>query len=135
MPKKPVTELSRWRISHIKALLLVAMTVGVMLNPIPSSANSRQVRVVNETGYGITFIGVNVPGHENWINNRIMSVIRHGTSTQVDLTTDGKCERDIRIAWERNIASTTLKSVDLCSVRFFTLHYNRETGTVSYEKR
>ena len=120
---------------RMRDILFVAMTVGVILSPIPSSADGRQVRIVNETGYGITFIGVNAPGHEDWSNNRIMSVIRHGTSAQVSLTTDGKCGRDIRIAWDSKIAPTILKGVDLCSARAVTLHYDRETGAVSYEKR
>jgi hypothetical protein len=117
-------------------ILLVAMTAVVMLSPVPASADSRQVRIVNETGYGIEFIGVNAPGDDDWSNNRIISVIRNGTSAQVSLTGDGTtCRRDIRIGLTGNIAPTLLKDVDLCSLRALTLHYSRKTGELSYERR
>ena len=122
----------------MRDMFLVAriLTVLMMLSPVPSSAESRQVRIVNETGYGIEFIGVNAPGDEDWRKNRIISVIRNGTSAQVSLLEDGKCRRDIRIAWDRKkFAPKVLKDVDLCSLRILTLHYNQETEALSYEKR
>jgi hypothetical protein len=115
--------------------ILVAMTVVAALSPVPSSADSRQVRIVNETGYGIRFIGVNAPGGEDWSHNRVISVIRNGTSSQVSLREDGNCKRDIRIAWTRKIAPAILKDVDLCSVKIVVLRYNQVTEAVSYEKR
>ena len=106
------------------------------LSPVPSSAESRQVRIVNETGYGIQFIGVNAPGDEDWAKNRVTSVIRNGTSAQVSLVEGGNCRRDIRIAWDRKkFPPKVLKDVDLCSLRILTLRYNQETEALSYEKR
>jgi hypothetical protein len=124
--------------SPVRNMFLVArtLTVLVMLSPVPSSAESHQVRIVNETGYGIEFIGVSAPGNENWTKNRVTSVIRNGTSAQVRLVDDGNCRRDIRIAWDRKkFPPKVLKDVDLCSRRILTLRYNQETGTLSYEKR
>jgi hypothetical protein len=119
--------------------IFVVMAVVAILSPVPSSADSRQVRrevrIVNDTGYGIRFIGVNAPGDEDWSRNRIIGAIRNGTSAQVSLREDGTCKRDIRIAWTRKIAPTILRDVDLCSVRAVTLRYNQDTGAVSYEKR
>jgi hypothetical protein len=117
-------------------LLARTLTVLVMLSPVPSSAESRQVRIVNETGYGIEFIGVSAPGDEDRTKNRVTSVIRNGTSAQVSLVEGGNCRRDIRIAWNRKkFPPKVLKDVDLCSLRILTLHYNQETETLSYEKR
>lgn len=124
--------------SPMRDMFLVArtLTVLVMLSPVPSSAESREVRIVNETGYGIDFIGVNAPGDEDWSKNRVTSVLRNGTSAQVSLVEDGNCRRDIRIAWARKkFAPKVLKDVDLCSIRVLTLHYNQKTEALSYEKR
>ena len=113
-----------------------ALTVLVMLSPVPSSAENREVRIFNETGYGINFIGVNAPGDEDWSKNRVTSVLRNGTSAQVSLVEDGNCRRDIRVAWARKkFAPKVLKDADLCSIRVLTLHYNQKTETLSYEKR
>ncbi|MPZ39285.1 MAG: hypothetical protein GEU95_14750 [Rhizobiales bacterium] len=124
--------------SPMRDMFLVAQTliVLVMLSPVPSSAEGREVRIVNETGYGIAFIGVNAPGDKRWSKNRVTSVIRNGTSAQVSLVEDGHCRRDIRIAWDRKkFAPKVLKDVDLCSLRILTLHYNQATEALSYEKR
>ena len=123
--------------SSMGDMFLVArtLTVLVMLSPVPSSAESRQVRIVNETGYGIEFIGVKAPSDEHWTKNRVTTVIRNGTSAQVSLVEDGNCRRDIRIAWARKkFPPKVLKDVDLCSLRILTLHYNQETEALSYEK-
>ncbi len=124
--------------SPMRDTFLVArtLTVLVMLSPVPSSAESREVRIFNETGYGIDFIGVNAPGDEDWGKNRVTSVLRDGTSAQVSLVEDGNCRRDIRIAWARKkFAPKVLRDVDLCSVRILTLHYNQGTEVLSYEER
>jgi hypothetical protein len=124
--------------SPIREMFLVArtLTVLVMLSPVPSFAESRQVTIVNETGYGIGYIGVNAPGGEDWRKNRVTSVIRNGTSAQVSLVEDGNCRRDIRIAWAgKKFAPKVLRDVDLCSLRILTLHYNQETEALSYGKR
>ena len=119
-------------------MFLVArtLTVLVMLSPVPLSAESREVRIFNETGYRIDFIGVNAPGDEDWSKNRVTSVLRNGTSAQVSLVEDGNCRRDIRIAWARKkFAPKVLKDVDLCSIRVLRLHYNQKTEALSYETR
>ena len=122
----------------MRDMFLVArtLTVLVMLSPVPSSAESREVRIFNETGYRIDFIGVNAPGDEDWSKNRVTSVLRNGTSAQVSLVEDGNCRRDIRIAWARKkFAPKVLKDVDLCSIRVLRLHYNQKTEALSYETR
>lgn len=113
-----------------------ALTVLGMLSPIPSSSESREVRIINETGYGINFIGVKAPGDEDWSKNRVTSVLRNGTSAQVSLVEDGNCRRHIRIAWaSKKFAPKVLKDVDLCSIKVLTLHYNQKAEALSYEKR
>ena len=103
--------------------------------PVASSADSRQVRIVNETGYGIQSIGVSPPGREDWSSNQVASVIRNGTSAHVSLNGAGGCRQDIRIAWTRKIAPMILKNFDVCSVTAVTLHYDQKAGTVSFETR
>lgn len=119
----------------MRQILFMAMIANAIVCAVPSAAAGAEVRIVNETGYGIAFIGVNSPGDEDWTHNRVMSVIRNGTSTQISLKAPGTCRRNIRIAWTNDRAPAILSDVDLCSIRVLTLHYDEGTRTLSYEKR
>ena len=119
----------------MRQILIMAAIAAVILGAVPSTADSREVRIVNETGRGINFIGVNAPGDKDWSNNRVMSIIRDGTSAQVSVREGSTCRRDVRIAWAGNIAPAVLEGIDLCSAKTFILHYNEGTGPLSYEKR
>jgi hypothetical protein len=123
------------REGQMRNVLLGAVVAAAILMTVASSADNRQVRIVNETGYGIRFIGVSATGDDDWSHNRVISVIRNGTSSQVSLREDGSCKRDIRIAWTRQIAPTILKNFNVCSVTVVTLHYDQNAGTVSFETR
>lgn len=121
-------------ISSMRQTVLIAIfAIGFLVAP-PSTAASRDVTIVNETGYGIKFLGVNSVGDDNWTKNRVMSVIRDGTSTQVRLG-DGICQWNIRVEWATDLMPLALNDVELCSVRVVTLHYDEGTKTLSYDKR
>lgn len=116
-----------------QTVLIAVLAMGFLVTA-PATAVSREVTVVNETGYGIRILNVNSVDDDKGTNNRIMSVLRDGTSTQVRLS-GGICRWNIRIEWATDLAPATLNDVELCSVRVVTLHYDEVKKALSYEKR
>src|SRR3954453_7786350 len=109
--------------------------VGCMLAlAVASSAlaeDARNVNIVNETGYGIKFLGFNNPGDNDWSDNELGGVLADGGDVYVKFNTADKgCKWNIRIDWaDAGYPGVLWKEVDLCSIETLTLKYDRASDT------
>ena len=65
----------------VGALLALALVSGAV------AEDARNVNIVNETGYGIKFLGFNNPGDDDWSDNELGSVLRNRGSVYVKFNT------------------------------------------------
>jgi hypothetical protein len=61
----------------VGAFLALALVSGAV------AEDARNVNIVNETGYGIKFLGFNNPGDDDWSDNELGSVLRNRGSVYV----------------------------------------------------
>lgn len=98
------------------------------------AADERNVTVVNGTGYGIKFLGLNNPGDNDWFDNELGGVMGDGDSKYVKFNNADKgCKWNIRISWaDAGYPDVLWRNVDLCTIDKITLKYNRSTDTTSF---
>jgi hypothetical protein len=112
----------------VGSMLALAVASGAL------AEDARNVNVVNETGYGIKFLGFNNPGDNDWSDNELGGVLRNGGSVYVKFNTaDDGCVWNFKIEWaDPGYPGVLWKDVDLCKVTTLKLHYNRSADTTSY---
>jgi len=98
------------------------------------AADERNVNIVNETGYGIKFLGFNNPGDDDWSDNELGTVLRNGGSVYVKFNTaDDGCVWNFKIEWaDPGYPGVLWKDVDLCKISTLKLRYNRSSDQTSY---
>jgi hypothetical protein len=99
-----------------------------------AAEDARNVNIVNETGYGIKFLGFNNPGDDDWSENELGSVLRNRGSVYVKFNTaDEGCVWNLKIEWaDPGYPDVLWNDVDLCKISTLRLRYNRSTDTTSY---
>ncbi len=115
----------------LPALALFALTA--LATP-ASAADSRNVSVVNETGYAIKFLGFNGPddGLEEW-DNELDGVLKNQDSTYVEFNeADDGCVWNIKVDWANYNESVLWKNVNLCRFNVLRLRYDSSTKTTSF---
>jgi len=115
----------------LPALALIAL--AVVTTP-ASAADSRNVSVVNETGYAIKFLGFNAPddGLEEW-DNELDGVLKNQDTTYVEFDeADEGCVWNIKVDWANYNESVLWKNVNLCRFNVLRLRYNSNTKTTSF---
>jgi len=115
----------------LPALALFALTV--VATP-ASAADSRNVSVVNETGYAIKFLGFNAPddGLEEW-DNELEGVLKNQDTTYVEFDeADEGCVWNIKVDWANYNESVLWKNVNLCRFNVLRLRYDPATKTTSF---
>jgi hypothetical protein len=112
----------------VGSLLALAMVSGAL------AEDARNVNIVNETGYGIKFLGFNNPGDDDWSDNELGSVLRNGGSVYVKFNTaDDGCVWNLKIEWaDPGYPGVLWRDVDLCKISTLKLRYSRATDTTSY---
>jgi hypothetical protein len=112
----------------VGSMLALAVASGAL------AEDARNVNVVNETGYGIKFLGFNNPGDNDWSDNELGGVLRNGGSVYVKFNTaDDGCVWNFKIEWaDPGYPGVLWKDVDLCKISTLKLHYNRSADTTSY---
>src|SRR5689334_1131046 len=63
--------------------LLLGLAFAATLSLPALAADERNITIVNETGYEISFIGVNPPGDNDFDENEISTGLAHGQSVYV----------------------------------------------------
>lgn len=95
---------------------------------------SRNVSVVNETGYAIKFLGFNSPddGLDEW-DNELDKTLQNQASTYVEFDDDDEgCVWNIRVDWQNYNESVLWKNVNLCKFNVLRLRYDPGTKTTSF---
>lgn len=119
----------------MKSILSALIVVGVTLAAASSfAADSRNVSVVNETGYAIKFLGFNAPddGDEGW-ENELDKVLKNQESTYVEFDEDDEgCVWNIKVDWANYDESVLWKNVNLCKFNVLRLRYDPGTKTTSF---
>jgi hypothetical protein len=124
-------------ICWMKSVFSALIFLGVSLAAASSSsfaADSRNVSVVNETGYAIKFLGFNAPddGLDEW-DNELSKTLQNQTSTYVEFDDDDEgCVWNIKVDWSNYNESVLWKNVDLCKFNVLRLRYDPGTNTTSF---
>jgi len=120
---------------HMKYFLSALIAIGFSVVAAPSfAADSRNVSVVNETGYAIKFLGFNGPddGMDEW-DNELDKVLQNQATTYVEFDNDDEgCVWNIRVDWQNYDESVLWKNVNLCKFNVLRLRYDSGTKTTSF---
>jgi hypothetical protein len=119
----------------MKAMFLgFLLAVATLTGSSSFAADDRNVNVVNDTGYGIKFLGFNNPGDDDWFDNELGGVLDDGDKVYVKFNNADKgCTWNIRISWaEPGYPDVIWRNVDLCSINTITLKYDRASDTTSF---
>jgi hypothetical protein len=109
----------------MRKLLLAAATIVAMSIP-ALAADERNFTVVNDTGYEISFIGVNPPGDNDFGENELGSGLADGGSVFVKFNgADKGCTWNIKVKWTGYAEQVFFEGLDLCSITKATLQYDR----------
>ena len=111
--------------------VLAAFALGFA--PGVSAADSRNVTVVNATGYQIKFLGFNPPGDNQWNDNELGGTLNDGEKVYVKFNgADKGCDWNIRVDWANYDSAVLWRGVDLCTVDVLTLKYDKDTKVTSF---
>jgi hypothetical protein len=109
--------------------------LGLSILAAPSfAADSRNVSVVNETGYAIKFLGFNGPddGLDEW-DNELDGVLENQANVYVEFNEqDEGCTWNIKVDWANYNESVLWKNVNLCRFNVLRLRYDSGTKTTSF---
>ena len=98
------------------------------------AADSRNVSVINETGYAIKFLGFNAPddGLDEW-DNELSKTLKNQDATYVEFDDDDEgCVWNIKVEWANYDESVLWKNVNLCKFTALRLRYDSGTKTTSF---
>jgi len=98
------------------------------------AADSRNVSVVNETGYAIKFLGFNAPddGLDEW-DNELEKTLNNQDTAYVEFDEDDEgCVWNIKVDWANYNESVLWKNVNLCKFNVLRLRYDSGTKTTSF---
>jgi hypothetical protein len=119
----------------MKLILSALIAMGISLAATHSfAADSRNVSVVNETGYAIKLLGFNGPddGLDEW-DNELDKTLQNQQNVYVEFDDDDDgCVWNIKVDWANYNESVLWKNVDLCKFNVLRLRYDSNTKTTSF---
>ena len=98
------------------------------------AADSRNVSVVNETGYAIKFLGFNGPddGLDEW-DNELDKTLNNQDTAYVEFDGDDEgCVWNVKVDWANYNELVLWKNVNLCKFNVLRLRYDSGTKTTSF---
>jgi hypothetical protein len=99
----------------------------------PSFADDRDFELTNATGYSIREIYIDEASSKNWSENELDSVLKDGESMQFKFgKSDRGCKWDMKVVWTDD-TSSVWSNLDLCTIEFIKLKYNRKTDEATAE--
>jgi hypothetical protein len=120
---------------QMKLFLTSLILLGLSLAASPSTAaDSRNISVVNETGYAIKFLGFNGPddGLDEW-DNELEGILKNQQSTYVEFDDDDEgCVWNVKVVWADYDEAVLWKNVNLCKFTALRLRYDSGTKTTSF---
>lgn len=112
------------------------IAVGLSFAALPSlAADSRNISVINETGYAIKFLGFNGPddGLEDW-DNELDKTLKNQDAAYVEFDDDDDdgCVWNVKVVWANYDEAVLWKNVNLCKFTALRLRYDSGTKTTSF---
>ena len=108
--------------------LLLGLAFAATLSLPALAADARNITIINETGYEISFIGVNPPGDNDFGENELSSGLAQGQSVYVKFNgADKGCSWNVKVKWTGYAEQVFFEGLDLCSITKATLQYDRES--------
>jgi hypothetical protein len=108
--------------------LLMGFALSAALSLPAAAADERNFTIINETGYEISFIGVNPPGDNDFGDNELSAGLAEGQSVYVKFNNADKgCTWNIKVKWTGYSEQVFFEGLDLCSISKATLRYDRES--------
>lgn len=98
-------------------------------------AQDRDFSLVNNTGYAIKGIYVNLPGDNVFDENELNSPLANGSKFLVKFTrADGgtKCVWNIKVDWADGSAPSFFNRLNLCNINNVYLKYDKSSDVTSY---
>lgn len=130
----PPTDLIDWEL-QMKLIFTSLIFLALSLAASPSfAADSRNISVINETGYAIKFLGFNGPddGLEEW-DNELEGTLKNQDSTYVEFDGDDEgCVWNVKVIWANYDEAVLWKNVNLCKFTALRLRYDSGTKTTSF---
>lgn len=117
----------------MRTILLGCVATLALVANVALAADTRDVTVVNGTGYGIKFLGFNNPGDNDWSDNELGDVLDDGKSVYVKFNTADKgCKWNFKIDWaDPGYPGVLWEGIDLCATTKITLKYDRASNTTT----
>jgi hypothetical protein len=119
----------------MKSFFAALIVTGLSLVAYPSfAADSRNISVINETGYAIKFLGFNAPddGLDEW-DNELDGNLKNQDSTYVEFDDDDEgCVWNIKVIWANYDEAVLWRNVNLCKFTALRLRYDSGTKTTSF---
>ena len=112
---------------------LVVLSLALSVSAV-TAADSRNVTVINETGYAIKFLGFNAPddGLDEW-DNELDKTLKNQDSTYVEFDDDDEgCVWNVKVTWANYDEAVLWKNVNLCKFTALRLRYDPGTKTTSF---
>ena len=112
---------------------LVLLALSLAASP-STAADSRNISVVNETGYAIKFLGFNGPddGLEEW-DNELEGTLKNQDNTYVEFDNDDDgCVWNVKVIWANYDEAVLWKNVNLCKFTALRLRYDSGTKITSF---
>jgi hypothetical protein len=106
--------------------LFIGLALSAALSLPAAAADVRDFTVVNDTGYEISFIGVNPPDDNDFGENELSSGLANGQSVYIKFNNaDHGCAWNIKVKWTGYSEEVFFQGLDLCVITKATLRYDR----------
>ncbi len=116
-----------------KGVFIGSLIALLMFCAITNAGNSRDLKVVNSTGYPIKYFSLNHSGDKEWSENELSVALRDKENFITTLEGSGKgCSWNIKVMWADKNSFSIYKDVDLCKAKVLLLKYDRKTDTTTY---
>ena len=111
-----------------KVVFMGVLVVLFICCAITYAGNSRDIKVVNNTGYPIKFFSVNQSGDKAWSENELSTAVKDKENFTTTLEGNGKgCAWNIKVMLAGKNSFSMYKDVDLCKAKVLSLGYDQKT--------
>jgi len=116
-----------------KVVFIGSLAALLMFCAITNAGNSRDLKVVNSTGYPVKYFSINQSGDKAWSENELSAVLKDKENFTITLEGAGKgCTWNIKVMWADKNSFSIYKEVDLCKAKVLSLKYDRKTDTPTF---
>lgn len=113
-----------------KIVFIGSLIVLLMFCAITNAGNSRDLEVVNNTGYPIKYFSVNQSGDKAWSENELSVAVKDKENFTTTLEGAGNgCAWNIKVMLAGKNSFSIYKDVDLCKANVLLLGYDPKTDT------